>query len=614
MTFPTPLTAQAPQLDAVADEILADAATTASPRIYSTTGGAKRHISIVHQQKRCANLAWALKRRGRVKAGDVVAVVGGSFSGMMIAASLALCTDLIVYMFEKEKRPLHRFRDKAHRHLSPVLNSRDLGKGFDPWWSSPDPRRPIFAWDEASASDVAAQWLEEWNGYYRRLPIFTFDVEVTADHVKPHTDGVTIETASAAFPHAHPIEVDLLVDATGFGDERNDLNLVDHSYWESGHRLIYDHLLRPAKVMISGCGDSGVIEALHYAVDGFRHDWVRALWRRHEAQIDEGLRAARLSDVYEEGGIDGLEVTSEVGWWLQMHHRIQHNPQTNWLDLEDHHRPFFEAIDAVLDPLLKAEMDSDDDIDWAHRERLCSELSDDVQREVRAALKPLAEHWISLKIARLAQTFEVDDALQALQAELRPGVEIILNGLTPTPYSLALSPYNVWLLRLLLSLPNVRYQQGRIARVVERSDRAFDVLFETGRSERCDRVVSRYGADGGCRLTECPPTLREPGGGMLARPLFQTPHPTQSNIVRTHDAAFNEIRSAAEALDGRRAPAKARDVSKSFYVRRLLEGAAAFPEDHDLFEDPQAWLSSELQQGRCPRFDIDDTVEAAARI
>ena len=68
------------------------------------------------------------KKIGR---GDVVAIIGGSFSGLMLAVSIAVADGAIVYIFEKEKRLLHRFLDKGHRHLSPNLNLRYLGKRFD---------------------------------------------------------------------------------------------------------------------------------------------------------------------------------------------------------------------------------------------------------------------------------------------------------------------------------------------------------------------------------------------------------------------------------------------------------------------------------------------------
>src|SRR5690606_32411887 len=104
----------------------AEARSEKSERVLSSNGFSSTSISILHQQVRCANLAWALKFTGRLKPGHVIGIVGGSFSGMMLASALAMCNDVIVYIFEKERRLMQRFLDKSHRFISPNLNSRSL--------------------------------------------------------------------------------------------------------------------------------------------------------------------------------------------------------------------------------------------------------------------------------------------------------------------------------------------------------------------------------------------------------------------------------------------------------------------------------------------------------
>jgi hypothetical protein len=243
---PVPSAAADVILGELAGAMLAEATSDASDRILSAIGFASENISIVHQQTRTANLAWALKRRGVVGTGDVVAIIGGSFSGMMVAVALALTTGAIVYIFEKGPNLLPRFRDKGHRHLSPLLNSRGLGEHYDPSYARPTFRSPIFAWDKGRASEVAAQWLREFSDYDRALPIFTVcNTPVGRADLKPHATGVEIAWDPATSVRA-PIMVDLVIDATGFGEEANPHGLIDSSYWESGHRLIYDHLVPPS--------------------------------------------------------------------------------------------------------------------------------------------------------------------------------------------------------------------------------------------------------------------------------------------------------------------------------------------------------------------------------
>lgn len=98
------------ELAEIAELMLAEAQSAESDRIFSATGFAKENISIVHQQARCANLVWAIRHMKKIKRGDVVAIVGGSFSGLMLACLLAIACDVIVYVFEKETRLLHSSR------------------------------------------------------------------------------------------------------------------------------------------------------------------------------------------------------------------------------------------------------------------------------------------------------------------------------------------------------------------------------------------------------------------------------------------------------------------------------------------------------------------------
>jgi hypothetical protein len=229
--FPPDPEAQA-ELDECAQNMIVEATSIESLNILSATGFARENISIMHQQIRATNLAWALGWTGRVKAGDTVAIVGGSFSGMMLAVILALVNDAIVLVFEKEDALFARFRDKGHRHLSTNLNSRALGKNFDPSWSTPEYRSPIFAWPAGRASDVAAFWASEFLATYdQTLPIFiSRKSEVRREMIKVLPGGLEIDFSVDA-PHLAAVPVDLLIDATGFGPEANPREGIDYSFW-----------------------------------------------------------------------------------------------------------------------------------------------------------------------------------------------------------------------------------------------------------------------------------------------------------------------------------------------------------------------------------------------
>ncbi|WEK44297.1 MAG: hypothetical protein P0Y64_05675 [Candidatus Sphingomonas colombiensis] len=570
-------------LDELADRMLAEAASKTDARIFSATGFAKHNISIVHQQNRCANLAWALNWRKRVGPGDVVAIVGGSFSGLMLAVSLALTSNAIVYILEKEDRLLPRFRDKGNRHLSPLLNSRDLGSGFDPDFSEPTYRSPIFAWKKGRASDVASQWLHEFESYARVLPIFVIDrCEIRREDIVTAGERLEIKPDFRKLL-LFPIVVDLLIDATGFGEEQNPHNLVDHSYWESGHRLIYDHLISPAEVLVSGCGDSGVIEGLHYAISGFLHEEVEALWPAYDELgllLDQKLENARLDEVLRSDEADRFEnpVISEITWWCDRSGYEHHHPMGRQvIDWAPHARPILEALKAALAPYLDAAFPgrSHDSLSWEERETFAESMPMADQLRVRSAVQSVIDEWISLRVHEMMQDFVLPPETAELHARARPGVRITMNGETPTPYTRALSPFNVWMMCLLESFEAVDYRQGRIERVVARDDRRFDVHFADGVVRTFDRVMTRYGASGRLSVTEGALRDGQAGDWLLSRPSYVVPDPDDPKRGRRVYPAEAAIRTARERLWPQPEIDLATDIRKQSYLMCLLQGVGS---------------------------------------
>ncbi|GEM_PF-6340425 len=585
-------------VDEIASSMIAQATATADPRILAAHGFARRDISIVHQQLRSANLAWALNHSGRVSPGSVVGVIGGSFSGLMLAVGLALRSRAIVYLFEQSGDLLARFSDKAHRHLSPVLNSRFLGKRYDPQWAVPEFSSPIFAWDKGSAADVAHQWRTEFQDYERRLPIFTFfRFPVAAADID--TTGPRLLVNPPSGHPGVPIAVDLLIDATGFGEEANPHGLVDYSYWEGGHRLIYDHLRPPSRVLLSGCGDSGVIEGLHYAAQGFRHYEVEALWpayRGLEAVLDQGVAKARLDDILQRPDASTFGVVSEIAWWHQIRSNLVRNDFQDWLGDAPYIRPIFTVIDSLMAPELRKRFG--DDIDLSV---LCAEAVEDllndgvdpsVQARIHAAVDPIAEVWISENLKTFADSLSLPPQLEVLHGMARRGLDLVLNGLTPTAYTRELSPYNVWLMRLLLTCPGVCYKPGRIVSVKAETK----VEFEDGSIETFARVVTRYGARNDFLFSPQDPAAvaQDP---LLIQPFYLPPssgsylYPVRDGLAQTRDALL-----ARPVTKG------ARQIQSDQYVLRMRYGPDPFPPSDPGTSDPEAGLVADLRHGRCPTY------------
>jgi hypothetical protein len=603
------------RLARIAELMLAEAQSSDNDRIFSATGFARENISILHQQVRCSNLAWALRHQKKVMRGDVVAIVGGSFSGLMLACSLAIADDVIVYIFEKDKRLLNRFLDKSHRHLSPNLNSRYLGVRFDPVTSPPFYSPAIFPWKPGAASEVAHEWLSDFEKYRRVLPIFTFpECEIQPVDIRQHDQRIRINLARPERSHLQPIEVDLLIDATGFGEEVNPHGLADYSYWEAGHRLIYDHLQKDCKVLVSGCGDSGIIEAMHYTIKDFRHEFVEDLWPQVnlEAFLDFGLARAKLDHILlseEVPRYDG-QVISELCWWLDTWFRLDNWGSHGWsLRTEGPHaKPIFQAIeDAVRPHLMKAfPAQKLTQLNWGKREAFLLTLEMGSQLAIREKVMPLVDHWTSHNIARLMRKLPPGTMfkLRKLHERRRTGVAVTLNGTTPMLYTRQLSSYNVWLARILMTFPNVSYRQGRITNVEAEGSGAFKVTYDQRAQEIYNRVVTRYGPAPSPNRRLATQTHPDPHrGNWLLTPLNSIGITHRGRIV---DPAKDDIAKRLQEALQRRGSSRWPPVHKMMYKSRLLIGPLSFVTGTEYCDsDPQAWLSSKLRSGIRPGYEGD---------
>lgn len=611
-SIPKPDAAQRVVLDGHAAEILAEAACADTDGVYSVIGGARENISIVHQQIRSTNLAWALGHAGKVKAGDVVAIVGGSFSGLTLAVELAASSEAIVYIFEKGDRLLSRFRDKAHRYLSPALNSRALGRRFDPAWSTAHAKVPVFEWTADWANEVASQWESEFNRLAADLPIFVFQkMDIAPKSVVREGDKLHIDMPSRGSPD--PIVVDVVIDATGFGEETNPEGLVDYSYWESGHRLLYENLPDDATVVISGCGDSGVVEALHYAVQDFRHDEIKALWpqfRDLDLVIDQLLIGARLEHIVRSQEVEryATEILSEICWWLDIWSHFEAlGRSTWWRQAGAKDRPIFMALDAALRPYLLRHFPDRPltKLTWSEREDFVLALPLATQLKVRAAVDRFIDDRISLAMGKMAYGLPATVAM--LRPHMRQSIKVILNGLTPTPYTRQLSPYNVWTMRLLRTLPCVTYRQGKIETIKRQADGRYEVSFDQGAPIVADRAVTRYGVDRHREtLAKVAPRDDRRGDWLLTEPYYTARDcDDPRRIVRIYPAR-EQVTLALAQLKARRRAAKAVVVAKPFYIKAQIFGADWQQAMDPNLVDPQARLVNLVRKRTQITFVNDD--------
>ncbi|TPG56586.1 hypothetical protein [Sphingomonas glacialis] len=600
-------------LNGMADEMLGEARATGFERVYSATGFSQQNISIVHQQVRCANLAWALHKRRKLGKGDVVAIIGGSFSGLMLACSLAVASDVIVYIVEKERRLLDRFLDKSQRYLSPHLNSRDLRKSFSPTYARPMYDPAIFDWQPGTASEVAWAWLTEFDRYYAKLPIFTLlGCAVEAGSIAERDHEVVVQLSHEGGVELKPLVVDVVIDATGFGPESNPMNLADHSYWEGGHRLIYDHLPPESRVLVSGCGDSGIIELMHYALADFHHGMVERFWPAKiglERLLDEGLE--RINDVLRSKEVERYDYTlmSELCWWLDRTGELMTWRKENWDDFPPPRSTpaIYHAIDTQMSARLKVAFPRRDrrSLTWDDLEAFALAMPFDEQLAVRDAVATVIDDAISEEIALLMEQVKVEEILdhQVLRNMMRPGTKVTLNGLTPTPFTRQLSAYNIWLTHVMMSLPNVRYRRGRIADSEQQPDGRYQVAFADGATEIFERFVSRYGPGqwGDSALLKGDPRDRYLGDFLLGHPTYSTAT-DKPNIWKTVVASSERVTKYLKSVQRRVGVDRQHPLHKQSYLAGLIGIEPNSWTTEQRYLDPQNHLSEQIRAGHRPAY------------
>jgi hypothetical protein len=581
--------------------MLAEARAKEGERLFSATGFSRENISILHQQRRCLNLAWALNYAGYIQPGSVIGIVGGSFSGLMLASAIAIANDAIVYLFEKGDRLLPRFRRVSDRFISPNLNARDLGEHYDPSGSS-EKASPIFRWTEDSASEVAAAWMSEFQTYVNALPIFCFlNTEITRPQLSVEKDRVSIRLSKTQPAHsADPLVVDLLIDATGFGLESNPLGLADHSYWASGHHLAYDHLAPGSRVLVSGCGDSGLVELMHYAIKDFDHRDIQYLWSRAFALglvVDEKLRRGRLDEVTDNAEVLNHDhrLISELCWYLGTRHLRESAPafrQTGW------EAKAYAALDGHVARLLKKRFSGREpaDVDHDRIERLLSSLSKSVQLRIRRDFLPVLEDLASVETGRALGELVLSKlfVLAKLHARARPGVTVVMNGTSTEPYSRQLSPFCAWAMYVMMSFPNVKYVRGRITAVKKQRNGDQEVTFADGRHASFSRVVSRYGLDSGGLLR--PRSKRIHTGDWLLCDT-DTRRRQRGKTGWFHvELSHVLVSDRLKVLTKRSRPAQ-QAVSKGMYLLRMTSPREVRHLFHNRYRDPQLWLRRQMRSG-----------------
>jgi hypothetical protein len=252
-------------------------------------GTFNKGVTVLSQQIRALNLVLALVESEFVScshngaAAKKVAVVGGGFVGLMVAAGLIkkkANTEITIFEERDALLPLQQGSDS--RWLHPHIYDWP-GDGSE----SAVAMLPVLNWTAARASDVVVQILTEWKRIaagQTKLSLYCNARHLQVHEVPAGSDRLQIEWVgesrdpsdgtSTGDPQMTAVGssegFDVVILAVGFGFERDGAS----SYWRN-ETLGQPSLDQPRRTyLVSGQGDGAMIDLLRLRISKFRQDRI----------------------------------------------------------------------------------------------------------------------------------------------------------------------------------------------------------------------------------------------------------------------------------------------------------------------------------------------------
>lgn len=230
-----------------------------------------RRVSFASQQHRALDLVTALEMKGHL-GGKRIAIIGAGVAGVTAAAALrGLGYGLDLY--ETEEEPMTLQRGAEHRVIHPSISR----------WPAEDleltTKFRVLDWSAGPCSNVIATLRDQWNQYIKPVPTDTgyrFIPKRKITSLLCFKGEVTFEFDSDSDSPAP--KYDIVLVTTGFGHELEVAGAPRVSYWTPDKVDMWRR--SRAKVIVSGCGDGGLIDALRL-VHGHFNDGRLALEVAH---------------------------------------------------------------------------------------------------------------------------------------------------------------------------------------------------------------------------------------------------------------------------------------------------------------------------------------------
>ncbi|AHG49908.1 hypothetical protein RLEG12_03190 (plasmid) [Rhizobium leguminosarum bv. trifolii CB782] len=280
-------------------------------------------VTVLSQQVRALNLIYALVEAGVVPAthaGSVppvkfqrkVAIIGGGFAGLSIAAGLlSKGVEADIFLFEQRDTLLPLQQGSDTRWLHPhIYNWPAEGSEISA------ANLPLLNWTAARASDVVVQVLSSWRSLIekienarsesnpgiklfcntRHLQIHEssapkkLTIEWIGEERDPKSGNVGAEAAKGSAGQTG--DFDTVIMATGFGIETGSW----FSYWRND-MVGQPNLEQPRLTfLLSGQGDGAMIDLLRLRISHFRQDRILFELFGHNKKLLEKIREIKTKD------------------------------------------------------------------------------------------------------------------------------------------------------------------------------------------------------------------------------------------------------------------------------------------------------------------------------
>lgn len=237
-------------------------------RIYGIVPGPDGDpVSFYSQQLRAFNLAWSLAKLDLLRRKTNVSIVGAGLAGVTMAAA-ARMLGCEVTLFEQGYQPFHQQRGNFTRFVHPnLIDWPRVGSELD------HTDLPFLNWSADSCNNVIQEIELQWE-LLRPSVNLQRNMIVSRVDEDDQSASITVESPYGRW------KSDLVVFCAGLGPERQFQGLPTLLYWDND-KLHQPQSTEGKRLLISGIGDGGLIDAMRVLFRNFDHGYLLAKVVQH---------------------------------------------------------------------------------------------------------------------------------------------------------------------------------------------------------------------------------------------------------------------------------------------------------------------------------------------